>query len=100
MNIGLFLVLMGLAAGSLALWFDLRFPKLAPTELLPLIVHMAAVTLLAKFVVPAAFRFTGENRIEAFTGVFGVAFPTVIYALLVGLWMLKLLQQTFASHAR
>ncbi len=98
MSIGPLLVLMGLGAAVIAVWVDARFPKIAPSDLLQIIVHAAAATLVVKLVLPAGFDLTGESKVGVLLAVFGVAFPILVYALLVGFWMLKMMQRAFAGH--
>jgi hypothetical protein len=98
---GLVTSLIGVGAGAIALWIAVRFPGLTPNGLSRVILHVVASTVLGYAVSPL---FQGlvddENPRQTLFAVFGVAFPTIVYCLLAGVWMIKLAQQTLGGHLR
>jgi hypothetical protein len=83
-----------LGAAAIAVWIDMRFPRLAPGELRMVIAHVAAATLIARLVVATNFQLdlgltwpTGQM-----VHVFAVLFPTIVYSFLAALWFIKLAQ--------
>jgi hypothetical protein len=98
---GLLVIALAVGAALIALWVDVRFPSLEPSKLQLLIAHVAVATVVGRIAVPLAIHSSVDStRLALLTAVFGVAFPLVVYNLLAGLWMLKLVQRTFAGHMR
>jgi hypothetical protein len=90
-NVGLIVILIALGAAAIALWIDVRFPGIAPREARGILIHGALAVAAGQLLVPPTLRFVTELESPALTlvGVFGVAFPAIIYALLVGVWTIK-----------
>ncbi len=99
MNAGLITALIGLGAGAIALWIDARFPRLAPQELTKTALHVAASIAVAYGTGPVvqALGASSDPRV-VLLGVFGVAFPSVVYCLLAGVWMIKLVQRMLSGY--
>jgi hypothetical protein len=96
-------VLLALGAGALALWVDVRFPKLEPRGpdfgfLARILAVPIALTLLA----PMGLHLLVDADTLALklAGLFAVAFPCLVYAFLVAVWILKLVQRTAANSIR
>jgi hypothetical protein len=98
---GFVTVLIGLGAGAIALWIDHRFPALAPRELAKAIMHVAASIAVGYATTsPLHALLASENPRLVLLGVFGIGFPTIVYCLLAGVWMIKLAQQMLGGHLR
>ena len=96
-------ILIALGAAVIAVWLDVRFPRLAPAGIQPrFIIHVIACGLVLKLLVPSALSFTsGVGTVSAtLLGVFGIAFPGLVYAFLVTVWILKLVQNAASSSIR
>jgi hypothetical protein len=93
-NPGLFVVFIALGAAAIALWIDARFPGIAPANIRGIVIHAALAVAAGQLLVPAGLGFVRslESHVMTLVGVFGVAFPALIYALLVGVWMIKTAQ--------
>jgi hypothetical protein len=102
MAVPFMVLLIGLGAGALALWVDARFPRLAPTEMRPALIHVGISIVIAQLVVPIGMRaLLGlETAVGTLLAVFAVAFPAIVYALLAGLWVIKLTTGVLRSHMR
>lgn len=101
MSGGSLVIALAIGAALIAVWVDVRFPSLEPSKLQSLILHVAAATIIGRMAVPAAIHSSVDStRLVLLIAVFGVAFPLAVYNLLAGLWMLKLVQRTFAGHLR
>ena len=102
MNVVVFLVVLAAVAGALALWFDYRFPGLAPESFREALLHVCASWLIARLVVPAALPAVLDRAPEAWTAVavVAVALPAVTYAVLAGVWVLKLMFGTLRGLPR
>jgi hypothetical protein len=100
-NAGLVTGLIALGAGAIALWIDVRFPRLAPDELAKVMLHAAASIALGYAITPA-FQALIVSEDPRFTllAVFGLAFPAIVYCLLAGVWMIRLAQRTLSGHLR
>ena len=101
MNAGLVAVLIGLGAGAIALWIDVRFPRLSPQELAKAVLHVAASLAVVYASGPALQMLAASDdpRI-VLLGVFGIAFPSVVYCLLAGIWLIKLAQRMLSGNLR
>lgn len=97
MSVQLFLVFMGIGSAAVAIWFDVRFPSAAPTEMRGTFLHMVAATVATRTIVPAVFAATGDSKLESLVAVFGAGFPALVYLFLVGFWMIKLAQRSLAG---
>jgi ABC-type uncharacterized transport system permease subunit len=98
-NAGLLTALIGLGAAAIALWIDARFPSLAPQELAKAALHIAASVVAGYATGPAvqALAAADDPRVVLF-GVFAVAFPSVVYCFLAGIWMIKLVQRMMSGY--
>jgi hypothetical protein len=101
MNAGFVTVLIGLGAGAIALWIDVRFPRLAPQELVKAVLHVAASVAVGYATSPAMQMLVAyDDPRLTLLAVFGLAFPAIVYCLLAGIWVIKLAQRTLSGHLR
>jgi hypothetical protein len=93
-SVGLVVMLIAVGAAAIALWIDVRFPGIAPREARGILLHAVLAVAAGQLLVPPTLRFLTELESAPLilAGVFGVAFPTIIYALLVGVWTIKTAQ--------
>jgi ABC-type uncharacterized transport system permease subunit len=100
-NAGLVAVLIGLGAGAIALWIDIRFPRLSPKEMAKAVLHVAASVAVVYATSPAMQMVTSSDdpRI-VLLGVFAIGFPSVVYCLLAGLWLIKVAQRMLSGNLR
>ena len=96
----LLLIAMGIGAAANAIWFDFRFPSLAPSDLRVGIFHLFAASILIRTAVPAAFDLSHDTPAAALGTIFGIAFPVLTYLLLSGFWLLKVCQGMLAGRLR
>jgi hypothetical protein len=89
----MFLVCLAAGAAAVAMWVNVRFPKLMPWSLRRLLVHLVVAFVVVKSVSPA-MRWVAESGVPAagLTSIFLVAFPVLVYEFLVGAWMIRLAQ--------
>jgi hypothetical protein len=100
-NAGFVTVLIGLGAGAIALWIDARFPALAPRDLAKAMIHVAASVAVGYAIGPALnMLLTSEDPRIVLLGVFGIGFPSIVYCLLAGVWIIKLAQRMLSGHLR
>lgn len=98
---GFVTVLIGLGAGVVALWIDVRFPGLAPRDLAKAIIHVAASVAVGYAIGPALHTLlSSEDPRIILLGVFGIGFPSIVYCLLAGVWIIKLTQRMLSGHLR
>jgi hypothetical protein len=83
-----FLPLFLLGAGALALWVDVRHPKLAPDSLSKRVLA-AACALLALQLFPV---FHG-SAVAVYVTVFGIMLPVLVSSLLAALWLMRAVQE-------
>lgn len=97
MSLGVFLILLGLGAASIALWVDVRYPSFEPAQLWQMFIHIVASMLVARIVVPSAFALLNDGAFQVLTALFAVAFPILAYSFLVGFWLMKLARRSIAG---
>ena len=79
-----FLVALVLGAGALALWVDVRFPRLAPRGL-----RGRALVAGIAFVAVAAAPISSAGGVATLVTLVGVFLPVLCFALLSALWLLR-----------
>jgi hypothetical protein len=98
---GFVTVLIGLGAGAIALWVDTRFPRLGPHELTKAVLHVVASLAVVYATGPAMQALTASDDPRVvLLGVFGLGFPSIVYCLLAGLWVIKLAQRMLGGIMR
>jgi hypothetical protein len=100
-NAGLVTGLIGLGAGAIALWIDVRFPRLAPQDITKVMLHVVASIALGYLVSPALQAVVAyeDPRLTLFA-VFGLGFPAIVYCLVAGVWTIRLAQRSLSGHLR
>jgi hypothetical protein len=101
-SVGLVVMLIAVGAAAIALWIDVRFPGIAPREARGILLHAVLAVAAGQLLVPQTLRFLTElaSAPLILAGVFGVAFPAIIYALLVGVWTIKTAQSHLGGGLR
>jgi hypothetical protein len=90
------------AAGAIALWIDIRFPRLGPREL-PLAMAHLFVAAIANQVLdgPLGGFVTGSSLPQGrIVAIVGIILPLVIYAALAALWVLRIAHRALSGHLR
>jgi hypothetical protein len=80
-------------AGVLALWIDVRLPKLAPQSLSRRVLAAAC----AAFVLEAMPVFTGSAP-AIYATLFAIVLPVLVASFLTAVWLLRALRDTQLSH--
>jgi hypothetical protein len=93
-NAGWVVMLFGVGAAAIALWIDVRFPGIAPRALLGIVIHAVLALGACQLLVPAGMNalLEAESAVLTLIAVFGIAFPALLYAFLVGVWTIKTAQ--------
>lgn len=84
-------------AGAIALWIDVRFPKLFPAELRWILLHATAAWVALHFISGIVGPFVAAGHLPAILTLVGLALPGVAYTFLVCLWTIKMFQGARAS---
>ncbi len=87
----MFVLFLALGAAIIALWIDLRFPRLAPMTLRANFVH-AAVAFVALIIVPVAIEpmfSVGQSLIVQLVALIGIMFAVLVYGFLAFTWLVK-----------
>jgi hypothetical protein len=87
----LFEVAFLLGTAALALWFDARFPSLAPSDLRRALILTGAALVASHAVFMPAFDATVQ-RGQVLLAIFALALPCLWYVLLSTIWSIRLLQ--------
>jgi hypothetical protein len=75
----------------IALWVDVRFPRLAPTSFGGTLLHVGGTIVGAQLLTPLAMHFLGGSVFLTLVSTFAVGFPALVYTLLVAIWIIRLL---------
>lgn len=103
MGDGIFVTSLLVAAGAIALWTDARLPQLAPKRLSALTRHFAGALVVLIVVTPLGTQFVvgeGASAARIFTALLGVVVPGLVYAMLVAVWLIKVMQQALGRGVR
>jgi hypothetical protein len=79
-----FVLALAIGAGLLAMWIYVRFPRLAPAQLGPTMIHTGAAFALL-LLTPGL----GGSVAARFSLLFMFVLPVLVYALLCTLWLVK-----------
>jgi hypothetical protein len=99
MSVTMFLVLFAVGGAALALWIDVRFPKLAPAALRPALITVGISVLAAQLLVPPALQYllgTGSWPLSL-VGLFCLALPTLTFTFLAAIWVIKIFRGTLTG---
>ena len=100
-SVPVLLAALALGSAALALWIDIRFPRLSPESFRAAVTHVVAALLVAQLaMVPAGALLNPANPGRAFGGVFLVVLPALIYTFLAGLWMFRICQRMLGGALR
>jgi hypothetical protein len=91
MSSGSFAIALGVGAALLAFWVQFRFPKLAPQTLGWAIFHLVVTMVLAELTKTVFGRVELQPR-ETMALVLGLALPTLVYAFVAGMWLIRIAQ--------
>lgn len=101
MSLVVFGVFLVLGAAAIALWITVRFPKLTPHRLRPILVHMGIALLLAQLVpFGIMLPISGSAAVQLIAGIFAVALPVLVYTLLIFIWLLLVAQNALGGMLR
>jgi hypothetical protein len=93
----LFVVALAVGAGALALWADVRVPRLQPKELRGVLLH----TFIAFAVLHVVAGWIGApasgTLAVAMAALLGIALPAIVYAFLAGIWAIRMFQDAYKA---
>lgn len=86
-----FAVFFLVGAASIALWIDIRFPRLAPKSFRAAFLHLGGALVGAQLLTPLATYVLSGSVFLTLVSTFAVGFPALVYTLLVAIWIIRLL---------
>ena len=100
MNMGLFLVLLGVGGAAIAFWIDARYPKLGPREYQVAFLHVITAVFVATLVVPPALAVTRSLPSQQATvlAIVLIGLAALVYAFLAGVWIVRVTHGLIARH--
>jgi hypothetical protein len=75
----------------IALWIDVRFPRLAPSSFGGTVLHVGGTIVGAQLLTPLATHLLGGSAFWTLVSTFAVGFPALVYTLLVAIWIIRIL---------
>ena len=86
-----FAVILILSAGALAAWFVARFPRLAPRELRPAMLHVGGSLLIAYVAVPLLKPYVHalDEPFSTQLIVLGMLLPALVYRFVSTIWVMR-----------
>jgi hypothetical protein len=101
MSLTVFAVSLVLGAGAIAVWITVRFPKLTPDGLRPVLIHVGVAMLLAQLVpFGILLPISGSAAVQLIAGIFVVALPVLIYTLVAAIWLVRIAQNALSGMLR
>ena len=91
MSSGSFAIALGIGAALLAFWVQHRFPRLAPETVGWAMFHLLATVVLAE-ITKTVFRSVELQAPGMMALLFGLALPTLVYAFVAGMWIVRIAQ--------
>lgn len=86
----------GIGAALLAMWLTVRFPKLAPTRGVLVVLHLLLAAIVAEVGLPAGLNYLVAH-VSAFSALLLVALPTLIYLFLSAMWVIQWAQHKMSG---
>jgi hypothetical protein len=93
----MFGIAFAVGAGAIALWVDVRFPKLLPEESRMILLHTLSAFLVLKLVARSVGPLVEAGPVPGLLTLVGIALPGVAYAFLVCIWAIKVFQGARAN---
>lgn len=96
----LFWVALLCGAAALAVWLDVRLPRLEAASLEAAVLHAATALLVIVLLVPAVAELVlarSESLVAIEVAAIGVVLPGFTYSLLAALWLMKLGRRSLAG---
>jgi hypothetical protein len=88
-----------LGAAVIALWVDVRFPRLAPQDFRRAIMHVVAALVTAQAILMSgATDVIAGSPVTMMAATMLVALPVLIYEFLAAVWIIKLAQAMFRAY--
>lgn len=100
MNPQIFVLVLAVAAGALAVWTDVRFPKLGPETMQGVLLHGVGAMIALQVVGTTIGVLTSGPSFTPIAAVLGVALPGLVYAFITGVWAIRLFQGAYAGTRR
>jgi hypothetical protein len=95
-----FTMLFLIGAIAVAFWIDARFPRLAPGSLRAVLLHVGGTVVGAQLLTPLLTHILGGSPALTLVAIFAVALPALVYALLVAIWVIRILHGVGRSLLR
>jgi hypothetical protein len=101
MSLVVFGVFLVLGAAAIALWITVRFPRLMPNGLKPVLLHLGLAVVLAQLVPFGILLPISESpAVQLIAGIFTVALPVLIYTLVAAIWLVRIAQNALGGMLR
>ena len=97
MTAQLYVLVLAVGAGALAVWTDVRFPSLAPGGMAGVLFHSFAAMVALKLIAGSIVGLTSGPFAMALAAVIGIALPGLVYAFITGVWAIRLFQGAYAG---
>lgn len=86
-----------IGAGAIAVWTDIRIPRLAPEAMRGIALHTMASFVILRFVAGVVGPVASSGPLGAMVAVLAIGLPAVVYAFLVGVWAIRMFQGAYAG---
>jgi hypothetical protein len=97
MNPQVFALVLAVGAGALAVWTDVRFPKLGPGSMHGILLHTVAAMVALQVVGTTIGVLTSGPFPIPIAAVLCVALPGLMYAFITGVWTIRFFQSAYAG---
>jgi hypothetical protein len=96
-----FLVAFLAGAAAVAFWIDVRFRRLAPSDLRWAMAHLFVAAAANQVLDANLGGYVASSLPQGtFIAIFGVILPLVVYAALATIWVLRIAHRALSGHLR
>ena len=101
MSFNAFAVYFALSSAAIAVWIDVRFPKLAPGDFRAAIIRLAMGFVIVQLTLPATSALLSPySALTEALGVAAVGFVVLTFAMLTVFWIVRIAQQMLRGSMR
>ena len=95
-----YLLLFALGGAAIAMWANLRFPDLAPSDIRGVGANVVASIATAHLVVQVGYGAAGTSPARLAAVTIGLALPAVVYVFLSAIWLIRMSQSSLSRYSR
>jgi len=101
MSFNVFVIYFALSSAAIAVWIDVRFPRLAPGDLRAALVRLAMSFVAVQLTLPAAsFAFRPYSPVTEAFAIATAGYVALTFAMLTTFWLVRVAQRMLGGSVR